>query len=457
MTHIMRKIWQLPFILLLALWAGGCSSDDPSGGSQLWEGDLCLLLDVRAIDGDGSATRADEIGFEKSSLPTEGIHSLRIIMVNKTDTRFKDRIVHNYYSVGEIPENIKFKVDFDTRYRIYLIANEDGIPGYEEALKDIFTKRLLVGNTYPDNILENLELTSTTPGMPIIDNTEVNENATDIPASAYIPITESDEITTEKRPASLQQCSLDEDNDLIILSRKLFITRAASKFSFYFYKKTQDNGDDWTHNELKISQIKITGLGEREYLFPYNTSYSPTKYDQNSLERQITSFMLPGEGSTTGPKNNTGDYKFDLPTPWLIRDFEEKPLNFDDQGNEIGVTLADLDKCKNVFSPQLYFPDSKGTDGKFQCAIILDGENGEEFFDAKPLPNLSTLPRNTHVKVVITISMQTHEIEATVTLVPYIGVTLEPIFGTDELVPVIRHKDEDNNGDNGDNPEQPNA
>ena len=167
-----------------------------------------------------------------------------------------------------------------------------------------------------------------------------------------------------------------QDNSLetirIEMEEKLFVTRTVSKFSFRFLKSQDYIGD----NHLGIKSIRISGLGQKEYLLPRDTEYNPPKgtVTTNNGGREITEFTLPDD-------NAVGDYIF-------------VPQNL--------VEVSTLPVDGRSYSPKFYFPESKGNDGKekFQCSISYDGIN---YLSPVELPNLPLLPRNTHAIVNITI------------------------------------------------------
>lgn len=78
-----------------------------------------------------------------------------------------------------------------------------------------------------------------------------------------------------------------------------------------------------------------------------------------------------------------------------------------------------------TLSPYVYFPESKQDRQKhFRLSVALD--NGTELLTPRDL-TLDEIPRNTHVK--INIEMKSTDAKASVTLLPYTGVSLEPDFG----------------------------
>lgn len=396
MSKIARKIYIPAILLLLMQWIVGCSSrgDEPQSP---WNGELYLSLRVYTPDRI-KASRAEndnDYNFQLPTLDTEKINSLRVIIVKPGNGVAADTIVHNRLEpvsgVAQSMDGLRYKVDFATSYYVYLIANEEGLTGVD--INQLFNVTLAQGRVY-DNQIESLVLEASEPGKPLINN----ETATTNP----VPMSEKYQVRTIARPTTSQEtyvCTMEQD---------LFITRGASKFTFNFYK-SEEFFDPDPNDPLEIKGIRIYGLGQSEYFLPTETEYDPPKYEPSTNEyggRIITSFELPTD------KNGIGDFDF-IPN--------------------MTITVAELNEYKEdaipvTYAPQLYFPESKGLSGDahFQCSVTFDGET---YVPPVELPNLQALPRNTHVVVNITVNPQTKALFATVRVLPYTGVNLNPIFG----------------------------
>lgn len=400
------KIWYIFLSLLLSLLLEGCNwHADPSlweeNLSKEWDGDLFLKLNVTvAENGMESFTRAlgTEDYFEEPTLETEKLQTLRVIIIKEkkksedNDTITYNRTYNSLYSLS----NDRFEVEFSTTYRIYLIGNEAGLEGLirkesdldvsdDSEENDINFNSFIEGEAYITGTLENLEFCASVAASPILIN-----NTGDESEKKPIPMTEIFSVTTQSRP--------DSSAEVIEITRNenLFITRTASKFSFVI----KNNPEQTNVNYGIIKYIRITGLRNKEYLFPNGTKYDPEEGSESFNDfggREITDF---NELTTV-----SSDYFFSLPD----------------------YTLT----SEHKFAPELYFPESKGgnvtdTSGIFKCSISYDGET---YLELVNLPNLTSLPRNTHVKVIISISG--NKIEATATVLPYTGVNLNPTFGID--------------------------
>lgn len=86
-------------------------------------------------------------------------------------------------------------------------------------------------------------------------------------------------------------------------------------------------------------------------------------------------------------------------------------------------------------TPFLYFPESKfgGDEQKYYATVALSDRSnpsaGLTWFPEVELPNLPSLPRNTHV--IINFELSGSTLNATVDVLPYTGVYLNPDFGID--------------------------
>lgn len=381
-----RKIWLLPLIFFLALWLGGCSSHNREDDLNPKEDGISLILNISTNDISAFGTRAveDPDYFEQPTLAlaTEKINSLRIIIVDvQPGSKTENKVIHNYYT-GNLSyarfsiSGIRFdNLNFSSTYRIYLIANENGLP---PSICDIFTydetddsKGLPPGMIYNTNILENLILPSKDLGSGsfLINNESsyLGNGANPVP----IPMTEIFELTTDSRPNT----NAEEIN--YYMERNFFITRAASKFSFQF-KRDGEISDKY----LELKSIKISGLGTQEYLFPKNTIYS-----QNGKEYKTTD---PNQDySSLKPSEGLEIKEFELPPGGITGEYE---FGFTQNISAIGS------EGKN-YEPQIYFPESKGNNGVFQCSLSFDGTN---YTAPITLPNLTSLPRNTKVLINVT-------------------------------------------------------
>lgn len=384
MISVTRKIWLYALLAAMTLSVTGCIYEDGLP-EEPFDGDLSLVLHVAVLDTDNGAkrsaiaSRADDYTFELPENTTEQLQTLRVIIVNTADRM----IVHNYYQKLNQPANsyvdLRFKVDFSKKYNVYLIGNEMGLGN---AIVDML-QGLAPNGTYTAGTIENLTMATAEAGTPIIDNSGRNRT--------IIPMTEKFEVNTMARPTSGPQ------SQVIDQKESLFITRALSKFSFNFYRTADYSGVSLD----EIKTVKITGLGKNQYVLPNNAVYDPVKETVSTNRyggRVITGFDVPAD-------NELAEYVFDLPDN----------LGLVSQYPEFSPSVLPMS-----YQPQFYFTESLGMTGtdKFQCSISFDGEN---YLPPVTLPNLPSLPRNTHVIVNIIVG-NNNALLLTVTVMPWVPV-----------------------------------
>ncbi|MDE7160380.1 MAG: hypothetical protein K2O24_06025 [Muribaculaceae bacterium] len=334
---------------LLMLAAGGCTAgeeNEPESDGLPVEIRLSVSL-ASQCRGKGEVTRAPAApDYELPDYDTETLSRLRVIIVDgKTG-----RVTHNrsvaFKNGLPVEDDLKFTGVENRGYRIFLIGNEQSI--YYN-----FTQPALApGAVYVPGTLENILITRDLD-EPLFDNT--------IPflGKKSIPMAECFEIRTSK---ALEAGSSENFN--------LVLTRAAVKFSF-----SVTTSEDFTDGSgRKITSIGISDIADREYLFPRNAMYEPGKYNPstNLYEgREIVKFDVP-------EKTKTGEYVYHLPVP------------------------VDLPVSDFRYAPEIYLPESAQPADGFKCTLSFD--NGESWLIPVTLPNLPYgLPRNTHVKVNITL------------------------------------------------------
>lgn len=167
------------------------------------------------------------------------------------------------------------------------------------------------------------------------------------------------------------------------VSGTYYVTRAATKFTYILYNET---GVDYQWEGLTLDK-----MARKEYYLPKNVTYNEsgeiTKYDVPTIE--------------------TNDYyQYTKTFSQTVAAGEECPLE------------------------PFYLLEGKWTDAEsdgknYKTSITLNGQTLESY-----LPNLSELPRNTHVVVRILIKSELEgDIELTVDVRPYSEVYLYPEFG----------------------------
>lgn len=453
MKTITKYITSL-LMLFSMLWLSGCEDYArilAPDVSQQGNGDVILSLNV-SINNSKGGTRS----FETAENSLEKIHSLRVIIVNAKDT-----VEHNVrvdmpegIGVDEIGE-LEFKVS--TKYgiitddiiqtekkRIYLIANEDAIPsGNNVPTGMVDIRKFLEEDLKPGAIF----FQSTAKYIVIWNNwLETSENAPTLPERATPFIDNEGE--DKKYVLMSEFFDVNVTSNLTIAGEQkteanLFITRNLVKFRFSI-KADEDLPP------FQVKKIIFSNVMQKEYLFPNETVYDPPKYDEDgkvTIENRVIE-------SYTTPSFLHGDGNY-------VRPYIFEPDNF-------GCNNAA--STKDTYEPNLYFCETRNLDGNgnqisfFSVSIEVEypdmeelDENGEPVKDSSgavqhvtatygpvELPNLSSLPRNTIVQVDMTLD-KIKDLSAVVTLVPYIGVDLEPDFGFDDLKPKTEENTEEDN------------
>lgn len=388
--------------LILALVMTACVYDDDQPSVCPPDGNddpamVSLIFSVAALDSDAPQSRAPEVSdttyFENAISDYENIHTLRIILVrpngyvehNMGLTHFADGVSTDHVN------NIVMKVHSGEDKQVFVIANEESVDF------DFSSAGIPVGVMFPFDDIEKLQLKASEPGKPLYDNTGT--------AKSYLPMSEQFLVHVDE-PAP------DQVGDFYQYA-KLFVTRTTVKFT------VTAKAEATNPNQFEIVGITFNKIGNTQYLFPKNTVYDSPKYPISSDPRFITAYDVPADTVNT---------VLSLPLPeggWVFRP---------NSGDEHAMT------------PALYFPETaiKG-DYTVTVSVRFPGIGDEPVDLTAKLPNLPSLPRNTHVK--INLSFGEYGIKCIVDVVPYTQVTLDPVFGFDELDPGIKkddNKDQEN-------------
>lgn len=316
----------------------------------------------------------------------ELIKQLRVIILRPDGEVEQNRLVKLDNGSVIRYDNLDFMVYAGERKKIYILANAENL-GYN-------FDALTLGSYYVNTTMEDIIIDSTSGHNSIVDNTGSTKR--------YIPMSEVHEVMIEK-PETLTET---------VNIGPLFITRAAVKFSFEV--SSEDNSG------LYLKEITLNKIADKEFFIPRDTRYSPPKGSDPVLNwsgapqpdlygRFITEFATPSYVSYS-----TVNFSPNAPLPL-------KPGE------------------PAVFSPAIYFCESKfspSADNPYSVSITVaekdKGGNFANFFTFEPqvLTNLPILPRNTHVKVKIKIKEKTIQ-ACEVDVLPYIGESLDPVFGID--------------------------
>ncbi|MDE5796708.1 MAG: Ig-like domain-containing protein, partial [Muribaculaceae bacterium] len=322
----------------------------------------------------------------------------RMVNVNEEYSNGLSGLVSSYYVIND---NLQFKVIADEMKTIYLFANEKAVNLNKSADEEFdFTTDLKVGKPFPTESMESLLIMRKADTAFIDNGTDADKY--------YIPMSEFFNV---KIPATTGKA---ED----FYYKTLFLTRSLIKFSFSIvFNQGELTEEEWNAIQnvgMKLSGVKITNLANSSYYLPNNTEYKPSKYPDdftylkaeaqqiNNPDREIISFTVPENAGAS-------DYTFMFKEPIKI-------TKKDTEGN-------------NEVAPAIYLPESKiGEGDNYMVSLIFDDESLNSQYESKPLP-LTNIARNTHVKVNMVVNLKRQTMEATVTLFPYTGVNLKPLFG----------------------------
>lgn len=168
-------------------------------------------------------------------------------------------------------------------------------------------------------------------------------------------------------------------------SCELFVTRAAVKFTF---NVTNNSG-----KKINLDQLQINKLAREEWYMPR------VKYAEENAEgqREITEYEVPADVKY---------YNYNMPSAEIAAGATKK--------------IAPVYLLESKYEDE---PDAEGH--HYSVDITVDGVNKKHY-----LPNLSALPRNTHVVVNIIIDID-EKVTCEVDVQPFACVDLNPSFGLD--------------------------
>ncbi len=439
----------------------GCSADTPDSPANGEATEVTLSLNVAVADNGRKLTRAtipadsdnpQDGDYQEPANNAEKINTLRVIIVAADGTVEHNRVVNCDQDGNPVNDNLRFLVKTETqdgsgnypKKDIYLFANEQAANAaiYESL-------RTLISND-PDNLnpdptqhggmpfdlirpghrfqaeLVNGIVYGREAGQPLIAVTadKSDTGVVTIPAKAdqYIPMSEHFQLEVSPKTAKPAQAPGSGGNlSRLEQTANLFVTRAATKFTF----RAKLGQNFPAGYGMRITSITVSQISDREYLLPQATVYNPTKdfaiNPANTYEGlTITAYTTPAGAGNSG-------YTFTLPAEGLV-------------ASAYGATAP------AKYSPLEYLPETGIlSSGAFTVTVTADltaadgsvspiQENktfgpemltGMQQFDSR-----YGMPRNTHVYVDLEFRNYS-ELNATVTLVPYIGVWLNPGFGID--------------------------
>ncbi len=441
--------------------------------------DLSLNIKIGNIIGSPQTreegSTEDKFSFEQSDIKYELINTLRVIIVRPDNTIEYNRTISlgldEAVDVLKDMEDLKFRVSTDMgqvdneaktcteRKRIYLLANEAALntfrsnvagegqsitkmlddlrpayypPAQVDGKKEVgyrgdkldpyAVERWIIYNEWPGGVDSSGEM-----ALPIIDNT--GETKTYIPMTEYFDV---DVVSTWAQDDAVSGEDGNNNNQSILTiaeqNADLFVTRNFVKFQFSAYSDTE---------EFDITAITFEKVMQKEYLFPFNTVYSPAKSVNNTIDRQIISFQTPGFAD-----NFVRPYIFEHEDKSPLLSFSPKVINGETGGETESESPTKIERA--VYSPALYFCETNNIVStadelqKFTVGVTVKYKNGDEAtYEGVQLENLPySLPRNTIVKV--DMRLKDRKLAAVATVYPYTPVSLNPEFGfappvTDQL------------------------
>ncbi len=429
-----RRFTLIPFIALLVASLMGCSQQEEDVPQPQEKEDGVTLRLVIDTGAESSRAVAPDY-FEKPDGEFENIYTLRVIIVKVTgsesvpDKIEANRLVHTTSTGEPIDDHLQFKVSTGSK-KIYLIANEASL-----------SLPRAVGNSYVSvtDFLDNAYKINSEFSSTVFDGWMVNlpGNQAEVTQSLYsdnsnakgLPLTEFFDFNVGATPETQQY----DDIEYV----KLFLTRAAAKVTY-----SVEVDPEYKGSGVNVTGIRLNGLNMQQYVFPRNAEYSIKNEDGSVTPIAKDAVITPTRPSVITPLDR------------FITSFDTPARLYPERGGaSIVMNLAEEDyiaiKAGNekTVGPA-YFPESKipNTTEKFSVQVELDGDGN--WLEAKPLGvgeyngvannilqinGAQAIARNTHLK--ITIRFSDNDITATVQLVPYIGVVLNPTFGFDEVDP----------------------
>lgn len=367
----MNKFAYIILFSFVVFLLSGCSHDMDANrfdkDDTVW---VNLNINVSLADVMYSGTtRAESDGYENAADRNELMHTLRIIVVRPDDTVEENRFI-SFQNYLQYYGDERFKVHGNETKRIYLFANEENSSiniqkqdGQEIKLNDRLNQ-IKEGEKFPIDEFAGLTI-----------NLEKNK-----------------QISTDLSPLPMNECHIikvgatDQQEDL-------FITRAAVKYSFYV-----TNESSYKKN---ITGFAIHYMAQKEYLLPRDATYEDRTASDGTIYKEITEYAVP----------ETEFYTYTY-----------RPENYN---KELSTQAREVPLLPLCYLLEGKHADSEGEtkeNGNYAVSIWID--------DAElrgTLPNLVQLPRNTHVKVYITI--RDTQTDWTVDVRPYTEIILEPGFG----------------------------
>ena len=385
-----------------------CTSDTPTLLSE--EGDdRDILLTFRTAVA-GASTRAGEDN-------DDNVNTLRIVIVSQGKESGAAWTVEHNSKVSPTTQEYSFKVAADSRKRIYLIANEDGLADTDGSELDFSDESFIPKDDDGKAAVDEYV-------FGIFEEHPYTPSALPMTAMYEIEVPAVKEVANSEYP----------------LPDPLYLVRAATKFSFEFTNQSTER--NITVTGIDVKQV----ITDRMYLMPHVNTNGDGKYwvvketvsSSTFAERVLEDnqdWVDWMEQEVNKSKENKDDEwltDYEIPAGATAKKYEYKtPL--EELKPSTGAEPYPKVEAFNAF----YLPESRTEKGGDNTKLKLQEysitvhttENGEEkTYPAITLPHLSSLFRSTHVVVSATF---TDYAGLVVDVIPYSEVPLEPSFGVD--------------------------
>lgn len=370
-----------------------------------------LKLDM-GIEGRAESGES-EPGYQLPEGDFESVSTLRVIILHGNDNTVEAARIVNMKNGVPDNDKLEFKVRSNEMKTIILIANELSLPSPDPKFKTAsdFLTQFMTRPNAPVKISESQmqQLMDWKAAMPGTLPDATSGIFSELGSYARLPLAEIFKVQT----VAIEPTS---ERENVMQDVTLFMPYAAAKATFRFMTDSGYNGPG-----SKVTGIRLLGINWSEYVFPKETTYSPSKYTgqgegyvniADGNRRYINDFAsvdLPAG------REGTGSYTYTLEEPFLFSETigEYGPIYFPESINKARATTDE--------------PDANN----FRVQVELEGLG---WLDAQPLVSdilhvdgFDAIARNTHL--VIEIHFGEKYITWNAIEAPYNTVTLKPGFG----------------------------
>lgn len=395
-----------------------CSgADEPAADTSTDR--LSLRLNVTLSTVGDSRSRVDNGPDDYEQLPAgdfEKMTTLRVLLFAPDGmTLIGNRMVQVELIDGKyIPknDNLVFPVESNELLYIYLIANEASLTLPRAVTDQSFTT---IGQWFDSFKVK----TAYNDLIAILDAWTVGYSSSNVSSSlfytgenSHLPMTEKFRLLTIDKSKATIVGESGSNGSLIaeyMQEATLFVTPAAAKATFAF------DFTGYKGSGVEVTGIRFSGVGQREYVFPNATDYSPAKYTKEGEEGGIVQEAENNERFIT---------KFAVPTANSVVTY-----TFANGFAPVAMQAA----TGQIERGPIYFPETLSALAAkaFTVEVQLDGQT---WLAAQPLTDNilqvdgnEAIARSTHLRINISftpVGITWEAIEA-----PYNSVSLNPGFG----------------------------